>query len=80
MDIAFPMKPNVAAPVDYSKRRHQPEKDDVELLVAQTRATQITMNKAQVGVVAEDPGSLLQLREVDIQPCYLRIGDLRNQV
>ena len=31
MDIAFPMKPNVAAPVDYSKRRHQPEKDDFEL-------------------------------------------------
>src|SRR5256885_12743254 len=31
MDIAFPMKPNVAAPVDYSKRRHQPEKDDLEL-------------------------------------------------
>ena len=31
MDIAFPMKPNVAAPMDYSKRRHQPEKDDLEL-------------------------------------------------
>ena len=31
MDIAFPMKPNVAAPVDYSKRRHLPEKDDLEL-------------------------------------------------
>src|SRR5438552_15731244 len=31
MDIALPMKPNVAAPVDYSKRRHQPEKDDLEL-------------------------------------------------
>src|SRR5438270_195195 len=31
MDIAFPLKPNVAAPVDYSKRRHQPEKDDLEL-------------------------------------------------
>ena len=31
MDIALPMKPNVAAPVDYSKRRHLPEKDDLEL-------------------------------------------------
>ena len=31
MDIAFPMKPNAATPVDYSKRRHQPEKDDLEL-------------------------------------------------
>ena len=31
MDIAFPMKPNVMTPVDYSKRRHQPEKDDLEL-------------------------------------------------
>jgi len=25
------MKPNVMMPVDYSKRRHQPEKDDLEL-------------------------------------------------
>jgi hypothetical protein len=25
------MKPNAATPVDYSKRRHQPEKDDLEL-------------------------------------------------
>ncbi len=31
MDIAFPMKPNVMTQVDYSKRRHQPEKDDLEL-------------------------------------------------
>src|SRR5260370_41958866 len=31
MDIAFPMKPNVTMQVDYSKRRHQPEKDDLEL-------------------------------------------------
>jgi hypothetical protein len=34
MDIAHPMKPNVATQVDYSKRRHQPEKDDVELSAA----------------------------------------------
>ena len=34
MDIAFPMKPNVMTPVDYSKRRHQPEKDDLELSAA----------------------------------------------
>src|SRR5882757_4766123 len=54
------------------------EKDDVELLLAQPRATQVAMNKAQVGVVAEDPGSLLQLREVNIQPRYLCIGDLRH--
>ena len=31
MDIASPMKPNAAVQVDYSKRRHQPEKDDLEL-------------------------------------------------
>ncbi len=31
MDIAFPMKPNVTMQVDCSKRRHQPEKDDLEL-------------------------------------------------
>jgi len=34
MDIAFPMKPNVMTQVDYSKRRHQPEKDDLELNAA----------------------------------------------
>src|SRR5437773_10251093 len=34
MDIAYPMKPNAAVPVDYSKRRHQPEKDDLELSAA----------------------------------------------
>ena len=34
MDIASPMKPNVMTQVDYSKRRHQPEKDDVELSAA----------------------------------------------
>ena len=34
MDIAHPMKPNVTTQVDYSKRRHQPEKDDVELSAA----------------------------------------------
>jgi hypothetical protein len=34
MDIASPMKPNAAAQVDYSKRRHQPEKDDLELSAA----------------------------------------------
>src|SRR6266852_1257526 len=34
MDIAYPMKPSVAMPMDYSKRRHQPEKDDVELSAA----------------------------------------------
>ena len=34
MDIASPMKPNVMTPVDYSKRRHQPEKDDLELSAA----------------------------------------------
>jgi hypothetical protein len=31
MDIASPMKPNTAMQVDYSKRRHNPEKDDLEL-------------------------------------------------
>ena len=31
MDIASPMKPNVTTQMDYSKRRHQPEKDDLEL-------------------------------------------------
>ena len=34
MDIAHPMKPSTAAQVDYSKRRHQPEKDDLELSAA----------------------------------------------
>jgi hypothetical protein len=34
MDIASPMKPNAAMPVDYSKRRHEPEKDDLELSAA----------------------------------------------
>jgi len=34
MDIASPMKPNAATQVDYSKRRHQPEKDDLELSAA----------------------------------------------
>ncbi len=34
MDIASPMKPNAAVQVDYSKRRHQPEKDDLELNAA----------------------------------------------
>src|SRR5438034_9051220 len=34
MDIASPMKPNVTTQVDYSKRRHQPEKDDLELSAA----------------------------------------------
>jgi len=34
MDIASPMKPNVTTQVDYSKRRHQPEKDDLELNAA----------------------------------------------
>ena len=34
MDIAYPMKPNVTMQVDYSKRRHQPEKDDLELSAA----------------------------------------------
>jgi len=31
MDIASPMKPNAAVQVDYSKRRHDPERDDLEL-------------------------------------------------
>ncbi len=34
MDIAYPMKPNAMTQVDYSKRRHQPEKDDLELSAA----------------------------------------------
>ena len=34
MDIAYPMKPNAATQVDYSKRRHQPEKDDLVLNTA----------------------------------------------
>src|SRR5260370_7851110 len=34
MDIAYPMKPSAAMAMDYSKRRHQPEKDDVELSAA----------------------------------------------
>ena len=34
MDIASPMKPNAATQVDYSKRRHQPERDDLELSAA----------------------------------------------
>ena len=34
MDIAHPMKPNVTTQVDYTKRRHQPEKDDLELSAA----------------------------------------------
>jgi hypothetical protein len=34
MDIAYPMKPNAATQVDHSKRRHQPEKDDLELSAA----------------------------------------------
>src|SRR5260221_76801 len=31
MDIAHPMKPIAMTKADYSKRRHQPEKDDLEL-------------------------------------------------
>lgn len=53
------------------------KKDNVELPTAQTRATQIAMNKSEVRVVVEDPGSLLQFREIDIQPRHLCIGDLR---
>jgi hypothetical protein len=34
MDIASPRKPNATAQADYSKRRHQPEKDDLELSAA----------------------------------------------
>jgi len=34
MDIASSMRPSAAMPVDYSKRRHQPEKDDLELSAA----------------------------------------------
>src|SRR5258708_39146456 len=34
MDFAYPMKQNAAMPMDYSKRRHQPEKDDLELSAA----------------------------------------------
>ena len=34
MDIASPMKPNVTTQVDYNKRRHQPEKDDLKLSAA----------------------------------------------
>jgi len=34
MTIASTMKPGAAMPVDYSKRRHQPEKDDLELSAA----------------------------------------------
>src|SRR5713226_3512341 len=34
MDIAHPMKPSAMTQVDYSKRRHQPEKDDLELNAA----------------------------------------------
>ena len=34
MDIAHPMKPIAPAQTDYSKRRHQPEKDDLELSAA----------------------------------------------
>ena len=34
MDIAHPMKPSATTQVDYSKRRHQPEKDDLELSAA----------------------------------------------
>ena len=31
MNITYPMKPSAATQVDYSKRRHQPERDDLEL-------------------------------------------------
>src|SRR5882762_7895208 len=34
MDIASPMRPSAAAQLDYSKRRHQPEKDDLKLSAA----------------------------------------------
>ena len=34
MDIASPMKPNISAPVDYSKLRHQAEQDDLKLSAA----------------------------------------------
>jgi len=34
MNIASTMKPNAAMPVDYSQRRHQPGKDDLELSAA----------------------------------------------
>ena len=34
MDIAYPMKPNAMTQMDYSKRRHQPEKDDLKLSAA----------------------------------------------
>src|SRR5258708_13967009 len=34
MGVGCPMKENAAMPMDYRKRRHQPEKDDLELSAA----------------------------------------------
>ena len=53
------------------------EKDNVELPAAQTRTTQVAMYKSEIGVVIEDPGSLLQLCKINVQSRHLRIGGLR---
>src|ERR1700733_3984874 len=50
------------------------ENNAVEQAVGQYARTDVPMNKDQVGVIVEYPGSLLQFREIDIDPCHLRTG------
>jgi hypothetical protein len=56
MDIAHPMKPSATAQVDYSKRRHQPEKDDLELGPAgQALLASIEQSARPMGLAAAFP-------------------------
>jgi hypothetical protein len=54
--------------------------DTIELLIAQYPGSDFSLYEMQVRIVAEDPGSLLQLREIDIQAGHFRAGDLRQLV
>src|SRR5712692_11375599 len=56
MDIAHPMKPIAMTQADYSKRRHQPEKDDLELGPAgQALLASIEQSARPMGLAAAFP-------------------------
>ena len=56
MDIAHPMKPSAMTQVDYRKRRHQPEKDDLELGAAgQALLASIEQSARPMGLAAAFP-------------------------
>jgi len=54
--------------------------DTVEQPVFQYAGRDIPMNETKVRIVAEHPRCLLQLREINIHPRYLRSGDLRQMM